>query len=660
GMTAPQVNQLKGYIDKLPMELKRRVKSVRFMEVADKQPPGTEGFHDFVKDNIGISREALAGRSYFPAEQIFNHEMMHSFMGSKIDTGDYQFVLDFLDAIGYKGSKQWKMTEQAANEGWTSVTYNRAGKTNFPYEERPQELLSFNFQGLTAGDPELVLPGFNEFVASHMPIKLSRPKLTTTQIDQIQLLINNTRHRASNLQVVRTTEAKIARDLLAKKPKFKTPEEASEWWETFYTQRNRPWEEYRNIDLQLTSQMDEIRMNMSTPAKAAHKPSLPKDIGELTPAHIAYIFSVTGDDMRAALIKAETMTLHPKDRFIRYVQVRAGRLANASKKSYEELGFTEEAIGRVYDQMLDAAGIPTQLADDPLAPMMSQFEDVRRTLETNVKMPEKDYLAIKQFVQGVSRDLKEAPMYKPFEKRLLSREEAGELMGITIPERGFSSGTTFDVKGKRIAVEDGEFWLTGTDVTPNTEWWAKKESAMMKAREAFELDFTTYSDGNMIDAAMRMIFPFWTYESQRYFWLPRTFLRTPGTLTGLGRYVDYSDSGYIPVAGTDYQFNPVRGTVFMGGFRRLYLKDYPEYYDAFPGMELIDAIGRFGFYPGIGFMAPIVAFGAQANRKPEWSELAPAWVKTGIHALVALTPDSKAKDLTEMLFPDRYRDYLVI
>ena len=170
-----------------------------------------------------------------------------------------------------------------------------------------------------------------------------------------------------------------------------------------------------------------------------------------------------------------------------------------------------------------------------------------------------------------------------------------------------------------------------------SDWWAKKESAMMSTREAFELDFTAYGQGNMVDAAMRTVFPFWTYESQRWFWLPRTFLKTPGTATSLGRYMDYSDQGYIPIPSTDIQFNPTRGSVFMGGFRRLYLRDFPEYYDAFPGMEVIDYIGRLGFYPGVHVMLPIVLFGA-ATGKPEFGELAPAWVKTTLDAARASTP----------------------
>lgn len=189
-------------------------------------------------------------------------------------------------------------------------------------------------------------------------------------------------------------------------------------------------------------------------------------------------------------------------------------------------------------------------------------------------------------------------------------------------------------------------------------WWAKKETAMAKTRVQYEMDFTDYSNRNAVDAAMRTVFPFWTYEWQRWFWLPRAFLKHPGIATGLARYYNYSDGGYIPIPGTDIQFSPLRGTVFMGGFRRLYLRDYPEYYDAFPGMEVIDYISRVGFYPGINVMLPIVITGA-ARGKPELGEILPAWVRTGLDAARAVAPEQAGK-VIEHVFPDRFRDYLTM
>jgi len=120
--------------------------------------------------------------------------------------------------------------------------------------------------------------------------------------------------------------------------------------------------------------------------------------------------------------------------------------------------------------------------------------------------------------------------------------------------------------------------------------------------------------------------------------------------------MDYTDGGYIPVPFTDLQINPLRGSIWMGGMRRFFLKDFPEYYDAVPGMEFIDYISRAGFYPGIHVMAPIALFGATAQRKPELSEVTPTWMQSGLSALRAVSPEHIGKVL-DIVYPDRFRDF---
>ncbi len=97
----------------------------------------------------------------------------------------------------------------------------------------------------------------------------------------------------------------------------------------------------------------------------------------------------------------------------------------------------------------------------------------------------------------------------------------------------------------------------------------------------------------------------------------------------------------------------------MGGLRSFYLRDFPEYYDAMPGMEFIDYIGRAGFFPGIHVMLPIVMWGAWAADKPEWGQLAPAWMRTGLSGLRTLSPEHIGAVL-EHIYPDRFRDYMTM
>jgi hypothetical protein len=198
-------------------------------------------------------------------------------------------------------------------------------------------------------------------------------------------------------------------------------------------------------------------------------------------------------------------------------------------------------------------------------------------------------------------------------------------------------------------------------ITYRKQWDATRQQALDIARDKYHKEFTDYDNRNWFDAAMRTIFPFWTYEWQRWFWLPRQFLSKPALTTNMARYMNYTDQGYISLPFfEDYQINPLRGTVFGGGFRRLYMRDYPEYYDAFGGYEVMDFISRLGFYPGAHIMGPTVLFGTLSNRRPEMGELLPAWVETGINALGSVLPkNSKAIEIIQMIYPDRFRDYQI-
>tara|TARA_Y100000310_G_scaffold345865_1_gene471863 strand:- start:4239 stop:11117 length:6879 start_codon:yes stop_codon:yes gene_type:complete len=187
-------------------------------------------------------------------------------------------------------------------------------------------------------------------------------------------------------------------------------------------------------------------------------------------------------------------------------------------------------------------------------------------------------------------------------------------------------------------------------------WFSRKEAALTTAREQHSLSYPTYESSNMVEEGVRAVMPFANYELFRWRWIPRTWLRTPGTPTNLARWTEYSDEGYIPIPFTDLQLNPLRGGEWLGGLRSMYLRDFPEYYDAIPGMEQIDYLSRLGFFPGIHVMAPIVLYGATAGGKPELSEVTPAIFQSGLSALRALSPEHIGKVL-DFIYPDRFRDF---
>ena len=339
---------------------------------------------------------------------------------------------------------------------------------------------------------------------------------------------------------------------------------------------------------------------------------VPDVVTELTPNHLAYLYGSTGDDLYRGLTRVQHhATIRPREDFILHTVEQADAYATKLGKTAADLGFTDNAIGDVYDQMWRNLGIePSILTPD--SPTVLQLEEIRQELtrlHAANKIPEMDIVKWRQYINGVADDVGDLPMYK-----------------------------------------------TATAGTP--EWFTTKETAMTKARDMHALAYPTYDDANIIDESMRAIFPFWNYELFRWRWIPRTYMRTPGTMTGIARYMNYTDQGYLPVPGTDLQINILRGSVWMGGLRSFYLRDFPEYYDVMPGMEFIDYIGRAGFFPGVHVMLPIVLWGA-AEGKPEFGQLTPAWMRTGLSALRALSPEHIGAVL-EHIYPDRFRDYMTM
>lgn len=189
-----------------------------------------------------------------------------------------------------------------------------------------------------------------------------------------------------------------------------------------------------------------------------------------------------------------------------------------------------------------------------------------------------------------------------------------------------------------------------------------REKAMEAARTKLSIDFADYTNENALNAVMKMIFPFWTYEAHRWPWVFRNLAQKPGVFLGWGKYMDATDGGYLPIPGTDIEFNIFRGTIFSGGFRRLWQKDFPEYYDRFPMFtEAMDYIGRAGFYPGPIVSIPMMLFGATTNKRPEFGEVLPPRLETGIDAFMSIFPDDKTiTAISNIFLPDRYRDYQIM
>jgi hypothetical protein len=192
------------------------------------------------------------------------------------------------------------------------------------------------------------------------------------------------------------------------------------------------------------------------------------------------------------------------------------------------------------------------------------------------------------------------------------------------------------------------------------EWRMARQSAYDDVNTQFKLNFPDYQNGTAFNAFMKSIFPFWTYEAHRLFYLPRQALRTPGAYMGWGKYMDNTDNGYIHIPGTSLEINPLRGTILMGGLRGMFYRDFPEFYDRFGGAaNVLDQANRFGFYPNVLIQGALSLAGAKTGQSQTGEMLFPL-VQAPIEALVAAFPESRAaKALVELLLPGRYRDMQV-
>lgn len=695
------------------------------------------------------------------------------------------------------GSKALKtLTEEADNSGVTIVA---------------ESVPTGDLEGMLNEDQLLnwyKKYGFEE-APEGLPHIIRKPKSTTllndTQLSRLSDLDSVTRLELENILATRNKILEIESVI----PKTPAKKRTAKFWQQQRAAKSAVWDAMDAQARKLRDSRYKIsRYFLSSVDKPVYLPKhIPEVTEGLTPSHIAYLFGVTGDDLYRGLTRVSNqVTVRPKEDFIVYVRNQADAYAEQFGKVASDIGFTDDAIADVYDQLWRNVGVdPVNLTPD--SPTMMQFEEVRQnihSLHSTHKMDENDVVKWKQYVQGVTDDLKKTSMYnKPIPATFDNLYRTGAAAGVSdagtfyyIGKPEVTAGLKFtqstksyknilnlpdldmDMPSEALARQwfprkakyfDSIAESMGYDITPVTDklvaeeatkrgydainygnrtlqdisvlsstnlqeislisegeklvalarqsgkdipalskfeeslskvkrartmvskrklmttmesledeireaigaplgttlefhpadpWIAKKESAMSRARELHSMAYPTYDDNNIIDETMRTIFPFWNYESFRWKWIPRTWMRTPGTMTGIARYMDYTDGGYIPVPGTDLQLNPLRGSIWMGGLRSLYLRDFPEYYDAIPGMEALDYISRLGFFPGIHIMAPIVAAGAISG-KPEVGQLLPSWVSTGFDALVAIAPEHGGK-IRDFLFPDRFRDYLTM
>lgn len=187
-----------------------------------------------------------------------------------------------------------------------------------------------------------------------------------------------------------------------------------------------------------------------------------------------------------------------------------------------------------------------------------------------------------------------------------------------------------------------------------------RQTALDSSLKDYYKVFADYTNPNIIDTSMKMVYPFWTYSLYRWFMLPRLALKHPGLMVAWGKYYNYSDQGYVHIPGTDLEINPFVGSMFGTTFA-LARHDYVSYYSSLGVVgELLDTSQRMSFFPGPQLMLPIVMTPIFTGKSPELGSSLPAIGRFGLDLLrVSNIPGVKstAEWLQSKVFHDNLRDY---
>lgn len=281
-----------------------------------------------------------------------------------------------------------------------------------------------------------------------------------------------------------------------------------------------------------------------------------------------------------------------------------------------DLGVTEEAVGKVYDNVLASIGVDAEKA----------------TALTSQKMQ----------LAGLEKDL-----HSILNSRVISEEDMKAIQDhIGIISNNIRS---------KVKLPDGS-------VNPAFAGYNDlRQKAMDMAHKQYYKEFTDYTHQNMLDATMRAIYPFWTYESQRWLWLPRSFARHPSSMIGLSRYSNNNPDGRIQLPLIPASFNPFQGGVYGPWMSALSRQAFPEYFENLPQpfqqiSQMNSVANRYGWYPGV---IPVTIQALFSGRLPEWGSVATPTAKTFFNLAQATIPKSKAvRWLRDHIFYDKFQDYL--
>lgn len=478
--------------------------------------------------------------------------------------------------------------------------------------------------------------------------------------------------------------------------------EIREWWGRFNGGRDRIWKESQTEIAEQTANLSAIAGSLD-----AFPLPQPKDVSgkPLVMADVAYLYGVGPDSVTQGLYLADLKMMRPKQEWINLVYGQARRVMAPNGQSPEAMGFAKARLEVLYDQHLHALRI-NPAVNNLSAPRFAEWEGLHKELQTyaqasGIIMSGETTGLVDVAARGLLDDLAADPITRevveagarnplPINKELLDLEDSlirADDDVVRLTEAANLSNTDdadkalFNAAAARNPIAEQLNTTFGTTLTPDemvarvksspggavsaprgeTIWGGKKRGAMQDAVDEYNINFPVYDQNNALNAGLRNIFPFWTYEAHRWSYLPRVAIRNPGLTHAWGLYGENTDRGYIPVPGTSLQINPLRNSIMMGGLQRFVNRDFPEFYDQYPDFaNYMDQAGRLGFYPNAYFSAFMSS--PLSNKAGVWQtgEIVPPPIGTALEGIIAVDPDNPFADaLANIILPNRFRDYRV-
>lgn len=435
----------------------------------------------------------------------------------------------------------------------------------------------------------------------------------------------DTRQQSFNLYIDMRKQLEPHYRLISQTPKAKR---TAAFWQSWFAERDRIAKEMRDSYNRLAEFEDLNLRRVYQQRQAPPRIDLEAMRAQNRNLAVSDVMKLLGTD-RAELNKSIIYDLHSwvdRDSYVSRVRGRANEMLashyNGSEELLEEF-FSHEAVGRIYDDLVNQQILfkPEVTATSPLERQHQIIKNFMLEVAQSQRLvgPRESYLKVaNEFVQAIHAEASSNPRLQD--------------LGWKVQE--------------------------GVD----SQWTTKRAEAGNWAEEQYSHDFAVYDRPNAVNGFMKTLFPFWTYEAHRYHWLLREAIRHPGTISAWGKYMNYSDRGYMNIPGLDkYDFNPLRGTIAMGGYTSLLRLNYPSYEDNFPGFsEGLDMMGRFGFYPNVLLMGLGNFFGPKSlTRQSSWTNIIPGTLLNFVYGVESLNAPALNR-FSQAIFPDHYRNYYVM